>query len=96
VETREATIPRSYWLGQNYPNPFNPTTTIRFGLKKPSKVLLTLFDTLGQTVLILADKYYDSGIHELVLDGSELSSGVYYYEMSTDAFTAVKKCLILK
>ncbi|MEJ2056165.1 MAG: T9SS type A sorting domain-containing protein [Calditrichaceae bacterium] len=48
-------IPDNYILYQNYPNPFNPSTTIKYGLKKSSKVNITIYDNLGRKVIELVN-----------------------------------------
>lgn len=96
IEARETVIPESFWLGQNWPNPFNATTTINFSLKEATRVLLTLHDSFGRTVLTITNQHYDAGTHYVLLNCSELLSGEYYYKMNARNFTDVKKCLILK
>ncbi len=84
-------------LSQNYPNPFNPTTTINFSLKKADRISLTVYDITGRLVSkLITEKAYSSGIHQIVFNGSYLSSGVYIYkleaseEVITRMFTLVK------
>jgi hypothetical protein len=72
-------LPRRFELFQNYPNPFNPSTTIRYSLPTRSSVTLTVFNTLGQKVRSLAEGEQGAGYHEVTLDGTNLSSGVYLY-----------------
>ncbi|HKK21567.1 MAG TPA: C25 family cysteine peptidase [candidate division Zixibacteria bacterium] len=94
-------LPRDFELAQNYPNPFNPSTTIGFSLPARSKVVLEVFDVLGRRVRTLADGNYTSGRHEVVWDGetdsgSKVSSGIYFYRLQANAFSATKKMLLLK
>ena len=77
-----AGLPTVIALYQNYPNPFNPTTTIRFGLPSRSQVTLTVFNTLGQQVALLANCEAGAGYHEVQFDASGLSSSVYFYRLS--------------
>jgi aminopeptidase N len=77
----EKNIPSVFSLAQNYPNPFNPSTTIRYGLPNSSHVTLSLFNLLGQRVAVLDDGEREAGYHEVKLDGSGLSSGVYLYRI---------------
>jgi hypothetical protein len=89
-------IPKNYELSQNYPNPFNPTTTIRYSLPSSSVVTLKIFNILGQEVMKLVDGQQKAGSYVVVFDASRLSSGVYFYQLQTDAFSNVKKMVLLK
>ena len=89
-------FPDDYALYQNYPNPFNPKTKIRFDLPKTSEVKLTVFDVLGREVTTLIDGVLELGSHEIVLDGSTLTSGVYFYEITAGNFREIKKMVLLK
>ena len=94
-------IPREFELSQNYPNPFNPNTVIRFGLPVSSNVKLEVLNILGQRVTILADRRFDAGYHDIewqgtTADGQLVASGVYFYRLRTDSFTASKKMILLK
>ncbi len=85
-----------YKLYQNFPNPFNPVTSIRYSIPKNSFVSIKLYDILGREIRILISKEEKAGSHEIKLDGSNLSSGVYFYRMSAGNFTESKKLIILK
>jgi len=88
--------PTAFWLDQNYPNPFNPSTTIRYGLPIRLHATLTVFNTLGQEVAQLVNGEVESGYHECTLDGSALSSGVYFYRFSAGTYIETKKLLLLR
>jgi uncharacterized delta-60 repeat protein len=85
-----------YKLFQNYPNPFNPVTHIRYSIPKASFVIIKLYDILGREISTLISKEENAGSYELKLDGSNLSSGVYFYRMSAGNFSESKKLIILK
>jgi hypothetical protein len=90
-------IPDSYQLYQNYPNPFNPSTEIRFSLPRSGRVELTLFDLLGQKVSSLLDGEYAAGTYSVSVDGSDLSSGMYLYRLTTeDGYSAVRRMVLMK
>ena len=89
--------PKSFQLYQNYPNPFNPYTTFKWKLSKPGKVTLKIFDPLGNEVETLIDGYYDSGFHSTFYSlNSKLSSGIYFYRLSTPNYSETKSMVLLK
>jgi len=89
-------IPQSVTLKQNYPNPFNPSTVIRFELSKSDRVLLRVFDINGRLIQTVANRVFGAGTQEVRFDGSNLSSGLYIYEISTGDITQNKKMLLIK
>ena len=103
-------IPIVYTLSQNYPNPFNPATIIRYSilvaalsavsegmpLAEVQHVTLTVYDILGREVAALVDKEQKAGIYEVTFDGSNLTSGVYFYRLSCGSFVKSMKMILLK
>lgn len=89
-------IPVTYTLEQNYPNPFNPSTTIRFNLPESGFVSLKIFNVLGQEVVSLLNKEMPTGNHSVSFDASRLTSGIYFYTLSSGNFTATKKMMLMK
>ena len=84
----EAALPEAFVLEQNHPNPFNPTTTIRYGLPLKAAIRLTVFNSLGQQVALLAEGVREAGYHEVFFNAAGLSSGVYFYRLQAgDATT---------
>jgi glucuronoarabinoxylan endo-1,4-beta-xylanase len=96
VPIPEYGTPTHFSLSQNYPNPFNPSTTIRYGLPNRSNVTLRVFNTLGQQVAELVNGEIEAGYHEARLDGSQLSSGVYFYRIEAGSLVAAKKLLLVR
>ncbi|HRI47279.1 MAG TPA: FG-GAP-like repeat-containing protein [Ignavibacteriaceae bacterium] len=88
--------PADYVLFQNYPNPFNPNTTIKFGLPKDSKVVLEVYNTMGEKVTTLIDQEMSSGYHNINFTGNELSTGIYIYKITANEFTSTKKFVLMK
>jgi len=80
----------------NFPNPFNPTTTIRFDLAKESNVSLTIYNIMGEVVSTLIDQKMSAGKHKINFDASQLSSGIYFYQLNTGSFIDVKKMMLLR
>jgi hypothetical protein len=83
-------------LNQNYPNPFNPMTTILFSLAKKETVRLKIYDITGSEVKTLVDGEYDAGIYNVEFNASQLSSGVYFYQIIAGDFKETKKLQVLK
>ena len=88
--------PADFELSQNYPNPFNPTTKIRFSIPADNHVKLTLYNLLGEKVKDIIDSNYKAGTHEVNLDASSLSSGVYLYKIESGNFVSIKKMMVMK
>lgn len=89
-------IPKEYSLGQNYPNPFNPSTTIKFALPKEGIVTLKIYDAAGREAKTLINSMsIRSGVVTYSFDGSELSSGVYFYSLFVDGSRIDTKKMVL-
>lgn len=89
--------PEKFELKQNYPNPFNPSTSIEFNIPASSFVTLKVYDVLGRQVAVLADEFRQAGSHKISYDAGRLSSGIYYYTLSTDkGFSETKKMVLNK
>jgi len=88
--------PREYSLSQNYPNPFNPSTKIDFALPKAGRVMIAIYNQLGQKVAEVADQNYSAGNHSINFNAAELASGIYYYRIAAGSFVQTKKMLLLK
>jgi len=89
-------VPQQFSLSQNYPNPFNPTTKINFNIPKTGFVSLTMYDALGRKVETLINQQMNPGSYSMDFNGSELTSGVYFYRLQSADFTDVKKLVLLK
>ncbi|MCP5062882.1 MAG: T9SS type A sorting domain-containing protein [Ignavibacteriae bacterium] len=96
-------IPTKFELYQNYPNPFNPTTTIKYSVPvvdakfaSTTNVTLKTYDILGKNVATLVNKKQSSGNYEVNFDATNLTSGVYYYQLRSGDFVETKKMILLK
>jgi len=101
LATTASTVPREYALNQNFPNPFNPDTKIQFALPNNGHVQLAVYNVLGQMVRTLVDQDMTAGNHTVNWDGKngdgqQVSSGIYFYRVSADNFSATKKMMMLK
>jgi subtilisin-like proprotein convertase family protein len=89
-------IPSRFNLYQNYPNPFNPMTKIKFDLPKDVNVSVRIYDILGREVLVIADGFYKAGSYSINFDGSNLSTGTYFYRIQAGDYTDTKKMVLVK
>jgi photosystem II stability/assembly factor-like uncharacterized protein len=89
-------IPHEFLLYQNYPNPFNPSTTIEFTLPKSEFVKLKVYNILGKEVAIIVSNKLNQGNYNYQFDGSNLASGIYYYQIVTGEYRKVKKMILLR
>lgn len=92
----EKEIITNFILYQNYPNPFNSSTTITFTIPKSEKVIIKVFDVLGKEVSELLNEKKSAGTYDIKFNGSNLSTGVYFYKMQAGNFIDTKKFLLLK
>lgn len=96
-EIKEPTdAPVSVSLHQNYPNPFNPSTVISYQLPVSSEVELRVFDMLGREVATLVNSQQTAGEHSVTFDASNLSSGIYLYQLQTGETSITKKLTLIK
>ena len=100
VNTVNSNIVGDYNLYQNFPNPFNPVTKIRFDILQNKgsgqEVKVIIYNALGKEVSTILNKNLGPGSYEVEFDGSDLSSGIYYYKLITADFSDTKKLILLK
>lgn len=96
IEVDRLKMPTTYSLAQNYPNPFNPSTTISFSLPVSGKVLLEVFDITGKTLAKLLDSEISAGQHSVEFNAAGMASGIYFYRISANQFTATRKFVLMK
>lgn len=94
-------IPKEFSLSQNYPNPFNPSTVLNFGLPVESEVTLSVYNSIGELVKVVANGMFQAGSHNLNFNASDLPSGIYFYSISAKGsdgveFVQTAKMLLLK
>ena len=92
----ETEVPFKYALYQNYPNPFNPVTKISFDIPQKSSVTLKIYNVLGELVSFPLNETKTAGKYSIEFDGSNLPSGVYYYELKAGSFTETRKMVLVK
>jgi hypothetical protein len=89
-------LPKNYTLYQNYPNPFNPGTTIKFDVPELSDVKITVFNLLGQKIAEELRPNLTTGTYEYFFNGANISSGVYFYTMTSGSFRETKRMILVK
>ena len=89
-------VPLSFKLYQNYPNPFNNQTRIEFDIPKSGFYKISVFDILGREVKVLVNNNYKEGNYSVLFNCENLSSGIYYYKITSDKFIDVKRMVFLK
>ena len=95
-DERKDAIPEIFSLAQNYPNPFNPSTTFSYTIPNASKVIIKIYDVLGNEIETLVNDDKEAGNYEVKWNAVDLPSGVYFYQLSTGSFIETKNMLLLK
>ena len=93
---KQGNIPQDFTVLQNYPNPFNPVTRIDFTLPETQKVVLKIYNMLGELVREIINKETDAGRYSIKFNSTGLASGVYIYRLETSAYVASRKMMLLK
>jgi predicted GH43/DUF377 family glycosyl hydrolase len=89
-------LPTDFSLYQAYPNPFNPETTIKYSIPSESRVMIKIFNELGQEVATLANEQKPAGTYTVTWNAVGIASGVYWYRMTAGSFMDTKKIVVLK
>jgi photosystem II stability/assembly factor-like uncharacterized protein len=96
VDEPGVSAPTSFTLEQNYPNPFNPTTMLSFTIPSSSLVTLKVFDVLGREVATLVNEDKAAGRYSVDWNAASYASGLYFYRLSANGITELKKMMLLK
>jgi hypothetical protein len=89
-------IPTAYSLSQNYPNPFNPVTSINYAIPKQGLVTLKIYDVLGREITTLVNDVKNPGYYTVDFNASSFGSGVYFYKITSNSFTDIKRMILVK
>jgi hypothetical protein len=92
----DAVLVTEYALYQNYPNPFNPSTTIHYDLKNSGLTKLAVYNIVGQQVAELLNEVQQAGSHSVHFDAADLTSGVYFYRLTSGDFSKTSKMVLMK
>ncbi|MBL8015970.1 MAG: SBBP repeat-containing protein [Ignavibacteria bacterium] len=96
VEPVSGNIPVDYFLSQNFPNPFNPETKINFSLPQDGFTELIVFDVTGKAVETIVKENLNAGEYSVDFDAAGLTSGVYFYRISSNGYSVTKKMILIK
>jgi len=96
VDVEDEILTKEFVLSQNYPNPFNPNTKINYSIPKTGFVILKIYDVLGNEITTLVNEEQSTGNYEIQFNGSNISSGVYFYRMQIEGFTDTKKFILIR
>jgi hypothetical protein len=83
-------------LEQNYPNPFNPSTSINFYLPQMTQVSLAIYNQLGLKITDIIDSEFLRGEQSVVFNLEDLSSGLYFYRLTTPENSITKTMTLIK
>ena len=89
-------VANKFALEQIYPNPFNPTTNIKFSIPENGLVTLKVYNLLGEEVQTLVSEVMNAGSYVTDFNASRLASGIYFYSIQVNDYTATKKMMLLK
>lgn len=96
VEDISGNMPTSYNLEQNYPNPFNPSTKISFSVPTAGLVNIDVFNAIGQKVTTLVNEQMNAGNYSVDFNAVNLTSGIYFYKMTSANYSATRKMILIK
>lgn len=85
-----------FTLMQNFPNPFNPVTKISYSLRSTSRVTLAVYDNLGRKLSEQVNRVQPAGEYSVRFDGTDLSSGTYFYRLSVNGISLTKAMMLIK
>ena len=94
--TENHSNPAIFKLYNNYPNPFNPSTSIKYSLPEASFTTLKIYDALGNEVTVLVNEVKSAGTYQAEFNASDLSSGIYFYNIQAGAFNQTNKMILMK
>jgi hypothetical protein len=89
-------LPYKFNLAQNFPNPFNPSTIIRYQVPEEQRIIIKIYDALGKEIETLTDEIKHPGYYEVIWNGKNQASGIYFYRLISEGCTITKKMLLLR
>lgn len=95
-EAIQINLPESFDLTQNYPNPFNPSTMINYNLPYDGKTVLRIFDQSGKEIRTIVNEFQTAGYYSVNFNAGNLSSGIYFYTLTSGDLVITKKMTLIK
>lgn len=95
-EEASADIPTEFGLSRNHPNPFNARTIVNYQLPVDSHIKLEVYNLCGQKLATLVNREQQAGYKSISWNASEVSSGLYFYRLTTGEFTETKRMILVK
>ena len=95
-EPNISVVPDAITLISAYPNPFNPVTEITYSIAEEGNVSISIFDINGREVEKILSGFRTSGSHRIMFDGANLSSGIYFVNLTTEGHVSAVKVILLK
>ncbi len=96
VGHNEIFLPKEFHLMQNYPNPFNPTTLISYQIPEEGFVTMRIYDVMGREVSTLINQRQKPGKYNVEFNASNLSNGMYFYQLKVNNYISTKKMMLVK
>ena len=96
VEPNINEIPSKFSV-TNYPNPFNPSTVIKYELPQKTFVTVNVYNILGEQVVTLVNnEFKQAGRYYIAFNGTNLSSGIYFYSITAGDYRESRKMVLVK
>jgi hypothetical protein len=89
-------LSKTFLLFQNYPNPFNPSTIISYQLPMTSNVSLKVYDILGRELVTLVNQRQSAGVYQVDFNATRFASGVYFYRLTANENSEIRKMMLMK
>ena len=95
-EGEASLIPNKFFFGPVYPNPTRGKTKMRYGLDRPTRVKISVYDVSGRLVERIKDKTETAGIYEIFWDSKALAQGIYFIQFDTKKSSITRKIVLVK
>ena len=92
----DTNLPTMFGLHTAYPNPFNPSTTLAWTMDHSGEHELSVYNIIGQRVAVLSSGFMNAGSYTSTWQAGELSSGVYFVQLTSEHKKDIHKILLVK